>query len=404
MPQLKPFQASARVKGTTEVLSLNEIALRIGQSRSLRMEVKGDIGRIPLEGNRSNSDVTLSVLLQAEKSSALSKLLSVSIPDLGPLKATGRINDRQGNFGVRDVNILVGDKKKATLSVTGAIATVLKDYDLAVDGIDLKVAARNLSLQSFSELLGQPLPDVGLLNGSFQLAGSPVQLALSKAKLSTKSTRGLTMTATGRVDRIRLEGEKPLGGVKVSFTAEAPDLRALPGLEDFDFPDLGSLQLTANVNDRSGNLDVEAFDIRSGSGKEAFFRMQGKILQIANPKKTALQATFETASQPWIKKYMQQPKADNLPLAGAIKARSTAAGVLIDEVRFGTADGKRLVLKAQGKLTNLSATPEADSSTRRHRTRPCRGGIDGGRIAAVPQLAGNQRPAQRQFSKGCLRR
>ena len=99
--------------------------------------------------------------------------------------------------------------------------------------------------------------------------------------------------------------------------------------------------MTANVNDSSGNLDVEAFDIRSGSGKEASFRMQGKIRQIANPKKTAMQASFETASQPWVKKYMQQPQVDNLPLAEAIKVRSTAAGVLIDEVRFGTADGKR---------------------------------------------------------------
>ncbi|MEE4603917.1 MAG: AsmA family protein [Desulfobacteraceae bacterium] len=360
IPQLKPFQASARVKGTTEVLSLNEIALGIGQSRSLRMEVKGDIGRIPLSDDRPVSEVTLSALLQAEKTSALSKLLGVSIPDLGPLKATGRINDRKGIIGVRDVNILVGKEKSATLKATGAIASVLKDNVVAVDGMDLKVAARDLDLKSFSALLGQPLSDVGLLNGSFQLAGSPAQLAVKKGKLTTKSPRGLTMTATGGVDHIRLEGARPLKGVKVSFMAEAPDLRALPGLEDFDFPDLGSLKLTANVNDRSGNLDVEAFDLRSGSGKEAFFQMQGKILQIANPKKTALQANIETASQPWVKKYIQQPQVDNLPLAGTIRVRSTAAGVLIDEVRFGTADGKRLVLKAQGKLTNLSASPEAD--------------------------------------------
>ena len=75
------------------------------------------------------------------------------------------------------------------------------------------------------------------------------------------------MTATGGVDRIRLKGAKPLKGVKVSFMAEAPDLRALPGLEDFDFPDLGSLKMTANVNDRSGNLDVEAL---AAAGEPAY--------------------------------------------------------------------------------------------------------------------------------------
>jgi hypothetical protein len=237
---------------------------------------------------------------------------------------------------------------------------VLKDYEVAVDGIDLTVAVRDLGLQPFSELLGRPLPDVGPLNGSFQLAGSPVQLAVSKATLSTKSPGGLTLTAAGKVDRIRLKGEKPIEGVNISFVAEAPGPRALPGLEDLDFPDLGSLQMKASVNDRSGNLDVETFDIRSGSGKNALFHMQGKILQIADPRQMTLQSTFETASHPWVETYLEQLEADNVPLAGAIKISGAADGVLIDEIRFGTADGERLVLQAQGKLTNLFATPEAD--------------------------------------------
>ncbi|MGD8521085.1 MAG: AsmA family protein [Desulfobacterales bacterium] len=360
LPHLKPLRASARVEGTTEVLSLKNISLSIGQSSQISMEAKGDIGRIPLEGDRPISDVKLSALLQTEKTSALSKFLGASVPELGPLKATGRINDHQGIFGLRDINILVGDEKKATLSVTGTVASVLKNYGVAVDGIDLTVAARDLDLQPFSESLGQALPDVGPLNGSFQLTGNPAQLAISKITLSTKSPRGLTMSATGGVERIRLAGEKPLEGASVSFTAEAPGPRALPGLGDLDFPDLGPLQMKASINDRSGNLDVETFDIRSGSGKKAFFRMQGRILQISDPRQMTLETTFETASKPWIETYLRQPEAKNLPLAGAMKIRSAADGMLIEELWFGTADGKRLVLEAQGKLTNLSTSPEAD--------------------------------------------
>ena len=266
MPHLKPFRASARVEGTTEVLSLNEIALRIGQSSSLRMEVKGEVGRIPLAGDRPIADVKLSALVQAEKTSALSTILGVSIPDLGPLKATGRLIDRTGIIGVRDVNVLVGDEKNATLKVTGTIASVLKDYDVAVDGIALVVEARDLGLKSFSNLIGQPLPDVGPINGSFRLAGSPAQLAISKAKLSTVSPQGLTLTVTGGVDRIRLDGQKPLKGVDVSLSATAPDSRALAALVDFELPDLGPVQMKARVNDGSGSLDVKTFDIRSGSG------------------------------------------------------------------------------------------------------------------------------------------
>jgi uncharacterized protein involved in outer membrane biogenesis len=360
MPNLKPFRASARVKGTTEVLSLNKIALRIGQSKSLRMEVNGEVGRIPLAGDRPISDVKLSALFHAENTSALSTILGISIPDLGPLKATGRIIDRRGIFGVRNVVALVGDEKNATLKATGNVASVLKDYDVAVDGIALVVEARDLDLHIFSDLIGQPLPDVGPLSGSFQLGGSPVLLAVSNAKLSTVSPRGLTLTVTGGVDRIRLDGQKPLEGVDVSLSATAPDTGALAALVDFKLPDIGPVQMKASVNDGSGSLDVKTFDIRSGSGKEAFFRMQGKIRQITDFKQMALQAAFETASQPWVEKYMQQPQVDNFSLAGTIKVRGAADGLIIDGVRFGTADGNRLVLEAQGRLTQLSASPGVD--------------------------------------------
>jgi hypothetical protein len=299
VPHLKPFRASARVKGTTEALSLNKIALHIGQSGSLRMEVNGAVGRVPLAGGRPPSDVKLSALFHAENTSALSRVLGVSMPDLGPLKAAGRLIDRKGIIGVRDVNVLVGDEKNPTLKVTGSVASVLKDYGVAVDGIAFVVESRNLGLKSFSNLIGQPLPDVGPINGSFRLAGSPAQLAVSKTKLSTVSPQGLKLTVTGGVDRIRLDGQKPLEGVDVSLSATAPDSGALAALVDFELPDLGPVQMKASVNDGSGSLDVKTFDIRSVGGKKAYFRMQGQILRITDFKQMALQAAFETASQPW---------------------------------------------------------------------------------------------------------
>jgi hypothetical protein len=144
----------------------------------MRLQVNGDVGRIPLTGDRPISDVRLSASFDTNNTSALSKLLGVSMPALGPLKATGRIIDRQGTIGVSDVNIFVGAEKNATLSMNGAIASVLKDYDIAVDGIDLLVEARDLDLQPFAYLIGQPLSDLGPLNGSFRIVGSPVQMAV----------------------------------------------------------------------------------------------------------------------------------------------------------------------------------------------------------------------------------
>ena len=354
------LRASALVQGTTEVLSLRQIALRVGQTGSLLMEVNGEVGCIPVAGDGPISDVRLSALVQAKSTSALSEILGISIPDFGPVKVAGSIADRKGIVGVHDISVLVGNEKNAALKATGTIASMLKDNDMAIDGIALVIEARNLELKPFSDLIGKPLPDVGPLNGSFRITGSPAQLAVSRARLSTVSPRGLRLTATGGVDRIRLGGQKPLEGVNVLLSGTAPDSGALAALIDFELPDLGPLHIAASVNDGGNSLDVKSFDIRGESDTAASFRMQGHILRVADPERMELQAAFEAASQPWVKKYMHQPPAENLPLAGTIKVRAAADGMIIDEARLGTTDGKSLILKAQGRLTRLSASPEFD--------------------------------------------
>lgn len=163
-------------------------------------------------------------------------MLGISIPDFEPLKASAQINDSNGTYGMRKVNLVIGHEKGAAMKVTGAIASVLKAYDVFVDGIDLTAEARDFCLQQFSDLLGYTVPDLGPLNGGFHVAGNPTQLTVSKATLKTVSPQGLTLTATGGIRRIRKFDEKPLAGVDLSLTAAAPGLIALPGLEGFDLP------------------------------------------------------------------------------------------------------------------------------------------------------------------------
>ena len=354
------LRASALVQGTTEVLSLRHIALRVGQTGSLHMEVNGEVGCIPVAGDAPISDVRLAALVQAKSTSALSEILGISIPDFGPVKVAGSIADRKGTVGVHDISVLVGNEKNAALKATGTIASMLKDTDVAIDGIALVIEARNLGLKPFSDWIGKPLPDVGPLNGSFRITGSPAQLAVSRASLSTVSPRGLRLTATGGVDRIRLDGQKPLEGVNVLLSGTAPDSGALAALIDFELPDLGPLHIAASVNDGGNSLDVKSFDIRGGSDTAASFRMQGHILRVADPERMELKAAFEAASQPWVKTYMHQPRAENFPLAGTIKIRAAADGMIIDEARLGTTDGTSLILRTQGRLTRLSASPGFD--------------------------------------------
>lgn len=357
-----PLAAQARLTGPLEGLAVEDIFFESGGSGPLRVTSRGRIGLLPIRPGADSrvSQIDLNVTLQADTTAALSKVLGGSIPDFGPLKATALIGDRNGTYGARKLNLLIGDEKAAALTVTGRIASLLKTDEDYIDGIDLTAVARDFPLQPLSDRLGRSLSYLGPLNGRFQIAGSLQQLSISKADLTTLSPQGLKIEATGGIDHIRMKAANPIAGIDFSLTATAPEWVALPVVAGLDLPDLGPLQATASISDRSGSLDVDAFEIRGGTKKQDLLRLQGQILRIGIPGQMALKATVETASRPWVTHYLEQPEVINVPLTGVIRAAGDADGFRIDEIRLATADGEHLAINARGRVVHRSEAPAVD--------------------------------------------
>ena len=151
-----------------------------------------------------------------------------------------------------------------------------------------------------------------------------------------------------------------MAGVDISLAATVPEWGALPVEAGLNLPDFGLLLVTAAINDRSGSLDVEDFEIRDSSPGQGLLRLQGQIRRIGIMKGTALQATIETASLPWATHYLKTAEARNVPLKGVVRATGDADGIRIDEIRLATADAERLTINARGRLLHLSEPPAVD--------------------------------------------
>lgn len=354
-PSLGDLKLQATVTRDMATPKVSDISVSLSGDARIELAVEGAIDNA-ITGAGANIQFTGS----CENPEVFAWLLPEDLPEFKRMRVAGEVRESAGAIAVENLNLVIGDEQKAALIVTGRIASVLKAADVFVDGIDLTAEARNLPLQPFSDWLGHTVPDLGPLNGRFQIAGGPAQLTVSKAKLTTVSPRGLTIAATGGINRIRLGSEKPLAEVDFSLTATAPGWSALPGAARLDFPDLGPLQMKAAVNDSRGSLDVETFEIRSGTNQKALLRLQGQILDIGRLEQIALQAAVEAASQPWVSKYLNQTEAVNVPLAGEISLTGIADGLRIDEVRFRTTDGERLAIKAQGRVIQLSESPAVE--------------------------------------------
>jgi uncharacterized protein involved in outer membrane biogenesis len=361
-PALGPVSAETLVTGTTEVLALEKIAIIAGQPERIQIKWNGRVGKFPLTDDQPFSDVETVASLQAVDASALAELFGISLPDIGPVQGSWRTTDRDEIIGLEDVEIVVGDGEKFRLKATGAIDSVVRHDEIAIDGIDLQIQMQAADTHLVSKLLEIPLPDIGSVEGRLTVSGGQEALAISDIDLMSRSPDGVKISATGAVGHIVLGKETTIREVGVQLTASAPDVSAVPLLTDWSLPELGPFQLSARLKDRENGLDVENFEIRTGTAEKTTIRINGRLNHLQSPKheKMDLQADFEALSRPWLQTYLKQSPAESPQFTGSLRLAIGDNPVRIDTFKISTAELGGLSLQAGGTVDISAQKPEID--------------------------------------------
>ena len=361
-PGLGPVSLEMLVTGTTEVLALENIAVIAGQTDRVQIKWNGRVGQFPLTDDRPPSDVQTAASLQAADVSALAELFGISLPDIGPVHGSWQATDRNEIIGFEDVKIVVGDGYKFQLRATGAVESVYRHDEISIDGIHLQLTVHTADTHLLSKLLEIPMPDLGTVDGRLSVSGDQQKLAISDIDLTTISPAGLVIKTRGAVGHIGLGKETIIGDVGVQFTAKAPDISAVPVFSGLRLPRLGPFQLGAQLKDREDGLDVEKFEIRTGTAEKTTFRMNGRLnhLQSRKHETMELQADFEALSQPWLQAYFKRSPAESPQFSGSLRLALGDGPVRIDELKIGTAELGGLQLQASGTVDASAQMPGID--------------------------------------------
>jgi uncharacterized protein involved in outer membrane biogenesis len=357
-PGLGPVSAEAVVTGTTDVLVIEDIAIIAGRPERVQIKSNGRIGQFPLTEDQPFSDVKTVSSLQAVDASALAEQFGISLPDIGPLQGSWRTTDRNGIIGFEDAKIVVGDGEKFKLKAAGAIDSVFRQDELSLDGINFQIRVQAADTHLISKLLGIQMPDLGTVAGRLTLSGGQEALAISDIDLTAISPKGLEIKTTGAVGHIGLAKETTIRDVGVRLTAGAPEISAVPLFTDLRLPGLGPFQLSAQLKDREDGLDVERFEILTGTAEKTTLRLNGWIHHIQSRKHEAMdvQADFEADSQPWLETYLHQSLFNDPQFEGSLRLTRSDGLFHIDAFKIATAEFGGLSLQAIGTV-NASADP-----------------------------------------------
>ena len=162
-----PLLGKARITGTSEILSIEDLSITVGESGPVRARWQGRIGRVPLSGGELPSDVNLVGSIDAAEASALASLAAISLPNLGPLKTTLRIVEQEGVYGFKDIQLSMGSQEGLWLKGTGSVDMAVQGGAISLRGFEGHISAGATDTSSVQSFLGIELPRFGapLLEG-----------------------------------------------------------------------------------------------------------------------------------------------------------------------------------------------------------------------------------------------
>jgi uncharacterized protein involved in outer membrane biogenesis len=386
LPEVGPVVAQARLTGSPAFLSLEDLTINAGGYGPLKFSIRGGLaGKLSGDG-LTLTGFDLATTIESKTTALLATAYGAKLPELGAVSATFRMSGNLERFRLEQIDLRTETARGLKTAFTGNIAFGRKrDYKL-IGKLDIQMGITAPTVGA--ALAPWDIRYFSVLNNvqaTARISGTTEVLAIKDIALRAGDASQMKITLNGKFERNFLSQNRSLSGVRLAATIEADSTAVLSESLGIRLPDSGPLRLEARFTDRQGGIDVETFTITAGTAENIFLAVRGQILQLTDPDRTSLKASFETASQPWVETYLGQKHGRNTSLSGELQADRTEKGIRIDAFRVGTPGKNGMNMQANGTIQDLAGAWQIDLQLNASASDPTLiGSITG---LPVPQLA-----------------
>jgi len=235
IPDLGPFDVSAKLTDPDGRLGLTDLDLKVGNEALARARFTGSI-RDLLKGK----GLAITVTGNGRSIPEILKRYNITyIPDLGPFDVSAKLTDPDGRLGLTDLDLKVGNEALARARFTGAVQDIT-----AIKGMNLNFDIQGKDLANLKKITGKPMP----FNGPFSVSGNAVALSAKSYKIS---------------DLKALIQEDDLNGsLKINLAAKKPRITADLSSQKFDLR-----PLLSKKGNKTGEPEKDAAELTARKGK-----------------------------------------------------------------------------------------------------------------------------------------
>ena len=257
LPDLKDLKATARIAGTTDVASLKDIDLQMGDPKQLQVRLTGDLESIDPSGEQALAGIDLAATVAATSTAAVLNGQGIRLPEFGPLLVNAHVRDRQGAIDV-DTFTITGGRAETTVFTARGQLTGLGDPERMRVETDFETASRPW----VEAYLGQDAARNVTIKGELLANGLEDGIDIEKLNLFTLDEDYLKLTAQGSI--LDLSGA---AHIDMQLDAGAAEPAAIGTFTGLPVPQLAPVRLKGRI---AGSLPNVAFEGAAHVGETVF--------------------------------------------------------------------------------------------------------------------------------------
>ena len=253
---------------------------------------------------------------------------SEAVPKLGPVKATANVSMNGGVLAIHDIKATSTTGKSGRVDAEGEI-THISFSPANVSGMAFSASVKDVTAKQIGDALVLDLPDISPVNAQAKYSGSNKESVISDLKLQAGRQGKVLLDAKGEIQLGVMGTDKPLTGMSLDVSLQAPDSAELGNLGGFSVPALGVVSGKAQVRQANGLTALTSLDAGIVRGKDFHMQLNGTIDDLLNMTGLNMKLSMKAADLHALGK----PFEVDLPREGAVSSTGNLRGSL-EQLRY----------------------------------------------------------------------
>jgi len=217
LPDLGPLQGSWRATDRNEIIGFEDVNINIGDGKNFRLSIAGGVESVFRHDEVSIDGIDLNLGVHAVDTHLISKLLDMSLPDLGNMDGRLSVSGSQRAIALSDIRLTTVSPKGLETVTTGKVGHIGLEKDKILKEASVQFSARAPDISAVPLFSDLHLPELGPFQLTAQVRDRRNGLDVETFEIHNGIQEKTTFRMHGHINHL------------VSLEHEAMDLQA-----DFD--------------------------------------------------------------------------------------------------------------------------------------------------------------------------